>query len=228
ASALKLDLDCPLVSGKLRLFQLATMDQIFPALSPGRDYDVRGVTASGLLGKALKAILGGAAKVMETIAQQTAPDPAKRLFWISPYVSFAPTARSTPGGALGDLGNFAQPDVIVGLAKEGRHMNAENGMDKIQARRFASTIGGSGSADLSYTDADTPSIGNLPALQLHKGLNAFAAAQVYYHRPGDWRETPNFFNPLWGARLMPITESNAANLIPHVVDNAFVKTFLLH
>jgi hypothetical protein len=228
ASALKLDLDCPLVGAKLRLFQLATMDQVFPALSPGRDYDVKGISASGLLGQALRAVLGGAAQVMQTIAQQTAPNPEKRLFWISPYVSFAPTARSTPGGALGDLGNFAQPDVIVGLAKEGRHMNAENGMDKIQARRFASTIGGSGSADLSYTDADTPSIGNLAVLQLHKGLNAFAAAQVYYHRPGDWRETPNFFNPLWGARLMPITESNAANLIPHVVDNAFVKRFLLH
>jgi hypothetical protein len=228
ASALKLDLDCPLVSGKLRLFQLATMDQIFPALSPGRDYDVKGVSASGLLGKALKAILGGAASVMEAIAQQTAPKPPQRLFWISPYVSFAPTAQSTPGGLTGDLGNFAQPDVLVGLAKEGRHMNSEGGLYKIQARRFASTIGGSGSADLSYTDADTPSIANLSALQLHKGLNAFAAAQVYYHRPGDWRETPNFFNPLWGARLMPITESNAANLIPHVVDNSFVKQFLLH
>ncbi len=45
---------------------------------------------------------------------------------------------------------------------------------------------------------------------LPAGLNAFAAAQAYYHRPGDWREMPNFFNPLWGARLMPVLESNAA------------------
>jgi len=230
ASALKFNVDCLVDSAKLRIFQLATMDQIFPALSPGRDYDVKGIQGSGgiVVGKFLKTILKGAAKVMEVIAQQTAPSPSQRFFWISPYVSFAPTARSTPGGIAGDLGNFAQPDVIVGLAKEGRHMNSENGMDKIQARRFASTIGGSASADLSYTDADTPSIANLPAMQLHKGLNAFAAAQAYYHRPGDWRETPNFFNPLWGARLMPVVESNAANLVPHVVDNSFVKRFLLH
>jgi Putative Flp pilus-assembly TadE/G-like len=230
ASALKFNLDCPwpLPSGKVRIFQLATMDQVFPALSPGADYDVKGIQASGAMGKLLKLILGGAAKVMEVIAEQTAPSPSQRFFWISPYVSFAPQARSTPEGVFGNLGNFAQPDVIVGLAKEGRHMNSENGMDKIQARKFASTIGGSASADLSYTDADTPSIANIPAMQLHKGLNAFAAAQAYYHRPGDWRETPNFFNPLWGARLMPIVESNAANLVPHVVDNSFVKRFLLH
>jgi hypothetical protein len=45
---------------------------------------------------------------------------------------------------------------------------------------------------------------------LRPGLNAFSAAQAYYHRPGDWREMPNFFNPLWSARLMPVLESNAA------------------
>jgi hypothetical protein len=228
ASALKFNLDCPfpLPSGNARIFQLATMNQVFPALSPGRDYQVKGVQAGGLLGPVLKLILAGTAKAMEVVAEQTAPIPAQRLFWISPYVSFAPQARSTPGGLTGDLGNFAQPDVVVGLAKEGLHMNREGGLDKIQARRFASGIGGPGAADLSYTDADTPSIGGLPFL--HKGLNAFAAAQVYYHRPGDWRETPNFFNPLWGARLMPIAESNAANLVPKLTDNSVVKRFLLH
>jgi hypothetical protein len=33
------------------------------------------------------------------------------------------------------------------------------------------------------------------------GLHAFARAQVYYHRPGNWSEPPNFFNPYWRARL---------------------------
>ena len=107
-------------------------------------------------------------------------------------------------------------------------MNREYGSDKTYSRTFTSQIGGAAKVDLGYTEADWPKISELPLLQLHQGLNAFAAAQVYYHRPGDWRETPNFFNPLWGARLMPITESNAANLIPNLVDNPLVKTFLLH
>jgi hypothetical protein len=34
-----------------------------------------------------------------------------------------------------------------------------------------------------------------------QGLNAFARAQAYYHRPGDWAEHPNFMNPFWRARL---------------------------
>ncbi|MBI3179856.1 MAG: hypothetical protein HYZ27_09365, partial [Deltaproteobacteria bacterium] len=36
-----------------------------------------------------------------------------------------------------------------------------------------------------------------------EGINVIARAQVYYHRPGAWREPPNFFNPYWGARLAP-------------------------
>jgi len=116
--------------------------------------------------------------------------------------------------------------VIVGLAKQGLSMNRDNGADKTYSRTFASQIGGPGKADLGHAKADWPKVANLDLL--HEGLNAFAAAQVYYHRPGDWRETPNFFNPLWGARLMPITESNAANLVPKLLDNSLVKQFLLH
>jgi hypothetical protein len=29
---------------------------------------------------------------------------------------------------------------------------------------------------------------------------------AYYHRPGDWREPPNLFNPMWGAKLMPVND----------------------
>ena len=227
-SRLQFKLDCPLIGNhKVRIFQLTTMDQVFPALKPGKNYEFRVLDEGGLLGDALGEILGGGiGEVMDELAKSTAPGPDLRPFWISPYVSFAPQARSTPGGITGELGNFAQPDVIVGLAKEGRSMNRENGADKTYSRSFASRIGGPGKADLGHTKADWPKISGLELL--HEGLNAFAAAQVYYHRPGDWRETPNFFNPLWGARLMPIAESNAANLVPKLLDNSVVKQFLLH
>ncbi len=146
-------------------------------------------------------------------AKQTRPAAGldKRLFALSPYVYFAPRASNTPGtGPFGALGNFAQPDVLVGLAKEGRDMNAE----PARARRFVwnGKSAGSGATDFAYGDRDWPQLPGIPRnLQLlHRGLNAFAAAQVYYHRPGDWKEQPNFFNPLWGARLIPVLESNVA------------------
>jgi len=235
-SRLQFDAKCNLlfkkIDKKLRVFQVVTVDQIFPAMRPAKNYEFQVLDLGGLLGDALSPLLGPLLEQIAEIADNTTPTPDLRPFWISPYVSFAPQARSTPGGLLGDLGNFAQPDVLVGLAKEGRSMNRENGADKTYSRKFASGIGSAkgapASADLGYTDADWPKLSEIPQLQLHKGLNAFAAAQVYYHRPGDWRETPNFFNPLWGARLMPIAESNAANLVPKLLDNSLVKQFLLH
>jgi hypothetical protein len=39
------------------------------------------------------------------------------------------------------------------------------------------------------------------------GLNAIARAQTYYHRPGNWAEQPNFFNPYWRPRLASIYQA---------------------
>jgi hypothetical protein len=147
-------------------------------------------------------------------------------------VYFAPRASNRAGpGPAGALGNFAQPDVLVGLAKQGRDYNAEQGAPRYFGRRFSwnGRGAGRGATDFSYTDKDWPQISGMPRnLQvLHKGLNAFAAAQVYYHRPGDWKEQPNFFNPLWGARLIPVAESNAAAKLGFA-SVPLIKQFLLH
>jgi len=102
--------------------------------------------------------------------------------------------------------------VVIGLSLEAADSDAEGrGTDR---RRFSWNGRGAGTASVDFrsTNADAPWIPGLPrSLQpLPHGLNAFAAAQAYYHRPGDWKEMPNFFNPLWGARLMPVLESNVA------------------
>lgn len=49
---------------------------------------------------------------------------------------------------------------------------------------------------------------------LPEGLHAASAALAYYHRPGDWREPPNLFNPLWGAKLIPILDHPLARQHP--------------
>jgi hypothetical protein len=164
----------------------------------------------GVLGKTvLGAALPGFVEALEEGTLGASPAPDLRPFFLSPYVSFAPKARSTPGpGPTGDLGNFAQPDVIVGLAKEGVDYDREPAA-LVAGRKFTWTGKSEGSVDFRYGSADWPHLFGKSGMQLlHKGLNAFAAAQVYYHRPGEWREQPNLFNPLWGARLMPVAESN--------------------
>jgi hypothetical protein len=189
------------------------MDQLYTAAAPNKNSYFK-VWKPGKVAKwALDLVgLGELLGALDTAAQATLPDPDYRAFFMSPYVSFAPKARSTPQFGTGDLGNFAQPDVLVGLAKERADINRDSSA-QTYGRKFTWNGGGSagmGSVDFNYTGADAPVIPGVPGgLQLlHTGWNAFAAAQVYYHRPGEWREQPNLFNPLWGARLMPVTESN--------------------
>lgn len=56
-----------------------------------------------------------------------------------------------------------------------------------------------------------------------QGLNVISRGQVYYHRPDDWREHPNFFNPFWRARLAPIAQV-LTNLWERLVGNNLVPS----
>jgi hypothetical protein len=203
------------LSGTEPFFTFVGMDQLAPTVKPF-NYSYFKVGPSGWLGKALFWLfppLKALKAAVQKYADQTKPKSVldTRVFLLSPYVYFAPRASNNPGlGPFGKMGNFAQPDVLVGLAKQRADYNREQGASKYYGRKFSwsGKAAGSGSVDFSYTPKDWPRIPGLPRQMLHEGLNAFAAAQVYYHRPGDWKEQPNFFNPLWGARLMPIAESN--------------------
>jgi hypothetical protein len=198
--------------GKLDLLTFVAMDQMFATVSPQKNAYFSVWKPGTVVKTVVDGILPGFVDALQLATSAALPTPDTRAFFMSPYVSFAPKARSTPGvGPAGDLGNFAQPDVLVGLAKEGIDYNREVGAD-VYGRKFTWTgknAAGSGSVDFNYGSADWPKIFGGNGLQIfHKGLNAFAAAQVYYHRPGEWREQPNLFNPLWGARLIPVAESN--------------------
>ena len=210
----------------IQLFGVVTLDDMFKTPA-ARVLDLN--APGGLLGKLLGKLLGGtgAFRAMSAFAKKTLP-PGKRIFFISPYVYFQPRARGGPsGGFKGQIGNFAQPDVVFGLAKEGRDYNNEVGAKDYYGKSFSfdGKNAGKGAVDFRYTNQDWPKIGGLPLL--HKGLNTFCAAQAYYHRPGDWREMPNFFNPLWGARLMPVMESNAAAALG-LTSIPVLQTFLKH
>jgi len=225
---LQLGVKCGPIDRRYSVFELATMDQVFASMRPGKwsDFQV-GEKKGGLLGRILGHILRGVLSGMSRAAARTRPDPDRRLFWLSPYVSFAPQARSRPGGAAGDLGNFAQPDVVVGLVRRARDYDREQGAARYFGRRFGMDMRGAGRASTDFRLARDGAPRKGPSI-LPDSITAFAAAQVYYHRPGDWREAPNFFNPLWGARLMPIAESNSANLVPGLLDSPAVRQFLLH
>lgn len=43
------------------------------------------------------------------------------------------------------------------------------------------------------------------------GMNVVARGQSYYHRPGNWAEHPNFFNPYWRPRLASVLQGRYSN-----------------
>jgi hypothetical protein len=235
--------DAHCLGGSLRItfFGLSALDDMFHNTS--MNFIGVSTSGSGIIARAiarlLAATLFASFNGLKTWAQSNANvNPRsldKRIFALSPYVYFAPNAAAKPHGGLGairsGLGNFGQPDVIFGLARQGLGFNREPGATTF-AKNFRVDWGAGriGSTDFQYNSGDWPTrlpggTGNISLL--HKGFNTFCAAQAYYHRPGEWREMPNFFNPLWGARLMPIVDSNAAaalglNLVP------FVRSYVLH
>ncbi|EPX59110.1 hypothetical protein D187_003487 [Cystobacter fuscus DSM 2262] len=49
------------------------------------------------------------------------------------------------------------------------------------------------------------------------GMLAMSVGRAIYHRPGDWKEEPNFYNPLWTARLAPISTHWEKQLVDAMV-----------
>ena len=241
-SRMQLSVNCSIlfvpVSAVISLFSFTTIDQLFAFGSQSQYQGVQ--STGGIVAQAITWVLSflgltsafnGLVGYANSNAQIQSPW-TTRLTWISPYVYFTPSIKSGPAGgvtALGSgLGNFGQPDVIFALAKKSTDFNAQ--APPVGFTKFNSIIGGSapaGQVDYSYNGNDWPGASGMPgALQLQPGYNAICAAQVYYHRPGDWKEMPNFFNPLWAARLMPVTESNTGASLG--LNNAVVAPMILH
>lgn len=61
------------------------------------------------------------------------------------------------------------------------------------------SMGSGGGTELEMDNTKVKGLGFLP-----EGLNVISRGQTYYHRPGNWAEQPNFFNPYWRPRLASV------------------------
>jgi len=105
---------------------------------------------------------------------------------LAAFAHFEPGQFTEACSASGDRGRAARLDRAAGRAEEFN-----------QPSTFA----------VLSRPADSP-LGRVEASPGRRGerMRAAARAQAYYHRPGNWAEPPNFFNPYWRARLAPIQE----------------------
>ncbi len=139
-------------------------------------------------------------------------------FGMAPYARFRPGRQTWNRPSAKEL--FNQPPVLYLLTQPTRNITGAQGASLFM-RSFNVSLGGLDSAN-SKLMAESGNYFNPPKRGWHSGtdfkptglglgfipdgFHAMAAAQAYYHRPGDWREPPNVFNPFWGAKLMPVAD----------------------
>jgi hypothetical protein len=119
------------------------------------------------------------------------PDPNKQFgqpMMFSAW-SMSPKDGSFPGGLPFGLGN----------GDNGYASGSYSSWDD-----YSNWTGGSGGKLDSENIGDSSLTSG--ALSKFQGLNTMSGAQIYYHRPGDWNEHPNLFNPYWRAKLVPVTQ----------------------
>lgn len=125
-------------------------------------------------------------------------DREHKWWGVAPYYSFNP--QPDKAAQL-----FGQPEFwgLVNKAPEDCRFPPDLALGFTSRDRFVWTNytnfqgGPSGGADLN-------DIGKVNKDHWFPGLNGWARAMTYYHRPGAWAEPPNLFNPYWKAKLSPL------------------------
>jgi hypothetical protein len=159
--------------------------------------------------------------------------------YLAPYFAFKPYAGSDKNISGPDLKarDYNQPSTWMYLNKKPEAFQLEDNQKPWHQKfsvsgptrgNFVRTGGGDNNnltfqtKGSSTTSLDTTIGGERQAFfDFMQGLNVLSRGQVYYHRPGDWREQPNFFNPFWRARLAPIAQV-LTNLWERLVGNNLV------
>jgi hypothetical protein len=145
---------------------------------------------------------------------------------IVPFMHFEPgqyaqacprkgTPSTTDAAARRD--EFNQPSTWIALNKSPQRLRNPRPDPTGASRSPASVASSTGTLDLrglgqgagailEMDDVRRPFAG----LESTEGLNAISRGQVYYHRPGNWAEQPNFFNPYWRPRLASVYQGRAS------------------
>lgn len=119
----------------------------------------------------------------------------KGVIWpgFAPYFKFKPSSDRTT--------DFNQPSTWIFLNKSHDQFQ---GKTKDYGKGKTPWVGKFGWQHGELEAALDTSMAGARQMVFFEGLNAWSRGMAYYHRPGNWNEQPNFFNPYWRARLAPI------------------------
>lgn len=117
--------------------------------------------------------------------------------------------------------DFNQPSTWVALNKPApalQNLRDRSGAGRLGPARLGGVFNVAFTRDSRGVDLEDDRKAFL-ALGAEPGLNAISRGQVYYHRPGNWAEQPNFFNPYWRPRLASVLQGRGqASLVENLID----------
>lgn len=148
----------------------------------------------------------------DTICYGKDDDNEHKWYGIAPYYSFNPQPDKKET-------LFNQPDfwALVNKTPEDSRFPPELALGFTSTSKFKwtdyTTFRGITS---SGRDANLDGVGKVNADGVLPGLNGWARAMCYYHRPGHWAEPPNLFNPFWKAKLSPLGGSDKLKTLINV------------
>lgn len=125
-----------------------------------------------------------------------------------PYAT-GPVSGRTPALRLNE---FNQPSTFALLTKSAEQMQNRGDTTGAGNSRPA-LLNNQGALNFAFSKAGKPLVLNdtRATFMNGKGLHAMSRGQAYYHRPGNWHEQPNFFNPYWKPRLAAVLQGDYAN-----------------
>ena len=172
-------------------------DAVLAYEDSGKHYKYKGAGSSGTNSPgntgmiALPPPMGGMQDTMETKSSK-APWPG-----FSPYFKFKPNKDRTA--------DFGQPSTWIFLNKNHKDWQSKYGSHSKEVPWYSkwSWTMPTGEGKNYKFELDT-TVGGKRNSYLFEGLNVISRGMAYYHRPDNWIEHPNFFNPFWRARLAPV------------------------
>ncbi|HEX8823658.1 MAG TPA: pilus assembly protein TadG-related protein [Archangium sp.] len=107
--------------------------------------------------------------------------------------------------------DFNQPSTWVFLNKDTDELHNTNTDDTGATRNGPARLNASSKFSFNFDGSpQTLELDNsrkkleIGGLTVSSGMTVISRGQTYYHRPGNWAEQPNFFNPYWRPRLAAV------------------------
>ncbi|HSP81834.1 MAG TPA: pilus assembly protein TadG-related protein [Myxococcaceae bacterium] len=108
--------------------------------------------------------------------------------------------------------DFNQPSTWVLLNKSAEELHNPNADPTGPTRPLPGLLNEQGRLGVSFSSSRTTTLEldntrkklAVGGFTISSGMSVISRGQTYYHRPGNWAEQPNFFNPYWRPRLAAV------------------------